>query len=109
MTSLAVAGTVLLLVGAIVSTAGTVLVFFFGFTAGQPFMMVVAALLAIGAVLGFVAWRKAAAGQLGPAFGLGLASALLPPIQVLQLVGAILVKVADANAAQARAASPQSP
>lgn len=95
MSSLSVVGTILLLVGAIVSTVGAALASFLGFTAGQPVVMVVAALLAIGAVFGFLAWRKAAAGQLGPAFRFGLTSALLPPLQVVQLVGAILVKVAD--------------
>lgn len=86
-------GTALLLAGAAVSTSSGLLFGFLGFTTARPLILVLAVLLAAGAVLTFMAWSKARAGQFHGAFVLGLVGALLPPVQLVTLAGAILVRL----------------
>jgi hypothetical protein len=47
----------------------------------------------VGSALSFIGASKSSRGEPGAAFGFGLAGALLPPVQVVGLVGAILIKV----------------
>jgi hypothetical protein len=113
------AGTILLLVGAILSAAMALLALamtlFMGFVLaeiseevfpGALFTLFYGGfglLMVAGAVCGFVAWRKAQAGDLSSAFVWGLVGSLLPPLQILLLLGAIFAKVCpEAEAAAAR-------
>jgi hypothetical protein len=117
------AGTILLLVGAILSAVGgglTLLMALFmgavfgalssevdgGMWAGgliAGFYGIFALLLIAGSVCGFVAWRRAGRGDLQGAFVWGLVASLLPPLNVLLLLGAIFAKVCpEAEAAAAR-------
>jgi hypothetical protein len=118
------AATILLLVGAILSAVGAffflLMVAFigaifsglptegtgfpFGFIAG--FYGVIGILVAAGSVCAFVGWRKASQGDFQGGFVWGLIGALLPPVQIVTLVGAILAKVCPEAEAQAR---PQAP
>lgn len=102
------AGTILLLVGSILSTVGAaVLVLLGAFVAwmtGSWFVLVyvvMGVLLAFGAAFGFLSWKRAKRGDLRGAFAFGLTSSLLPPLQALTLVGAILVRVSPEGTAQA--------
>lgn len=104
------AGTILLLVGAIMSVFGALMMIAFvvGFgmffaalepeVGGLPEWMSVfygamALLMAGGAAAGFAAFAKARQGDAAMAFTFGLVCALLPPLQVVPLIGAILCKV----------------
>jgi hypothetical protein len=104
------AGTILLLVGAIVGAvvgflmlvSGLVL----GFLLGEAFILVLYAglglLVGVGSAFTFLAWRRAQAGNLHGAFTFGLVGALLPPVQVLPLLGAVLVKASPEGEAAAK-------
>lgn len=113
------AGTILLLVGAILSAVMAVMALamtlFMGLVLAELsqdafpgawftfFYGGFGLLLVAGAVCGFVAWRKAQSGDLQGAFVWGLVGSLLPPLQVLLLLGAIFAKVCpEAEAAAAR-------
>jgi len=98
------AGEILQLVGAIVSAFGALfllgMVAFFAtvFTDAEADVVGtvyigMGVVLAVGAVLGFVAWNKTRSGDLAAGFAFGLANALLPPVQIIPLLGAIFVKV----------------
>jgi len=113
------AGIVLLLVGAILSAAMALMALAMTAFIGVVFAELsqeafpgafitlfyggFALLLAGGSVCGFVGWRKAQAGDLSGAFVWGLVGSLLPPLQILLLLGAIFAKVCpEAEAAAAR-------
>ena len=131
-TGLLRAGEILLLVGSIlhaISAAILVLsgILLFGFGASsssgeQPVIDVLAFLGPIriaytvlgivslgGAIVGFMAYGRARSGDAGAAFAFGLTSALLPPLAIVQLIGAILCKVSPEGTAQATGAPPTRP
>jgi uncharacterized membrane protein len=116
------AGKILLLVGAIVQVVGVFFVVMAmtglslflngaGDDAGFPgplFLLLyggMGVLLLAGAILGFIGWRKAEHGDLHNAWILGLVGSLLPPVQVVMLIGAILVLVSPEH--EARKAAPR--
>ena len=66
-------------------------------------------LAAAGSVCGFLAWRKASAGDLAGGFGWGIAAGCLPPVNVLALLGAIFVKVCPEAEAKPAPAAWQAP
>ena len=122
------ASTILLLVGAILAAVGAFFMLFFtlffsaifselssesGAPEGIPSMIfgfygLFGLLGAAGSVCGFVAWRKASNGDLASAFVWGLVASLLPPLNIVMLLGAIFAKVCPEAEAQARApAAPQ--
>lgn len=59
--------------------------------------------LGVGGVFGFSAWRKAKANDLHRAWIHGLVSALLPPLQLVTLLGAIFVMVSPEHDLQEKA------
>lgn len=116
------AGTILLLVGAILHAVGAVVLVGIAIvmlTVGragdgsQPFAvigvvyLVLGVLLAVGTVFGFLAHSKAARGDAHAAWVQGLVASLLPPLQLVTLLGAIFCLVSRegelAKQAQARA------
>jgi hypothetical protein len=122
--------TILLLVGAILAVVGAflMLVFtaLFGFVLaafqdegrgdmGFPavigiFYGAFGLLLLASAVCGFIGWRKAGQGDLQGAFVWGLVASLLPPVNILLLLGAIFAKTCpEAEAAVARQRQAWSP
>lgn len=93
-------GSWLLLAGAALSAVGAVggaieTVAAFG-AVGAPAagmlltMLPLSAVFAAGAVTGVLGWRKARQGLAGPAAGWGLAAGLLPPMNPVLLLGALL-------------------
>lgn len=75
----------------------------FGFLLG--FYGLFGVLSLAGSACGFVAWRKAERGDLSPAFVWGLVASLLPPVNIILLLGAIFCKTCPEADAQARAAA----
>lgn len=120
------ASTILLLVGAILSAVGAFLMLLFTILFSVVFSRIAAEagpgvggfgfflwfygafglLAAVGSALGFVAWRKAARDDLHGAFVWGLVGSLLPPLNVVSLLGAIFAKVCPEGEAQSRGAAP---
>lgn len=111
------AGTILLLVGAIVSLVGVLfLVAILGLlriltgSEGTDEMFlgiglvygILALLMVASSILGFLAYGKARRGDLHGAWILGLVSSLLPPVQAITLIGAILCMVCPEHDAQQR-------
>lgn len=111
------AGTILLLVGAIVSLVGVLfLVAILGLlriltgNEGTDEMFlgiglvygILALLMVASSILGFLAYGKARRGDLHGAWILGLVSSLLPPVQAITLIGAILCMVCPEHDAQQR-------
>jgi hypothetical protein len=116
------AGTILLLIGAILGAVGAVFLAIaaivlmslgdnlvggetdstFPATIVGVIYLVLAVLIAVGSFCGFKGWRLASSGNASAAFGWGLAGALLPPVQLLPLIGAILVKVSPEGEAAAK-------
>ena len=115
------AGTILLLIGAILQTllaallVGVAIVMLligqavFGEEGGAiPFVVIgvfyllFGLMLAVGAVFGFYGYGRAKAGDARAAWVRGLVSALLPPVHVVSLVGAILCLVSPEGEAQGR-------
>ena len=107
------ASTILLLVGAILSGIGAVFLLLLTFGMGALFAALdaeadaavvlavyggLSLILSVGAILTFVAWNKARQGDWDGAFVLGLIGSLLPPVQIVQLLGAIFAKVSQDNA-----------
>lgn len=119
------AGEVLLLVGAILSAVGAVFLVLASIGLGALFAStdtgdaptgfitavygVLAAVLAMGAVFGFLAYGKARRGDAHGGFVFGLVAALLPPVQVVPLLGAIFCKVSPEGEAARSAVPPQAP
>lgn len=66
-------------------------------------------LYAAGAVCAFVGWRKASAGDLDSGFVWGLIGSLLPPFNVVILLGAIFAKVCPEAEAKAHSAAGSAP
>lgn len=114
------AGTILLLVGAIMQTVGAVLVIAMSVLAGfldrtlsggdtNELMVVTAIYFAIGVFLGagalfaFLAYGKAKSGNAYGAWVQGLVASLLPPLQVISLLGAIFCLVSPEGEATKRA------
>ena len=112
------AGTILLLVGAILHAVGAVLLvgfslFFFAlgsrFEEGQPlgfmgaFYLGFGLLMAVGTVFAFTAHARATRGEAHGAWIHGLVASLLPPLQVVTLLGAIFVLVSPEGEAGQRA------
>lgn len=103
------AGEVLLLVGAILSAVGALFMVMLavGMTAlfaalGEPegawisILYGAFAVLMVGsAIFGFMGWNRARAGDLSGGFLFGLISSLLPPVQIIPLLGAIFCKVSE--------------
>lgn len=119
------AGRILLLVGAILAVAGAAL-----FVVGGILLIVIGEtilggeeqmtfaptvvgiiylglgiLTGIGAGFGFVAQARAQRGEAHGAWVAGLVAALVPPVQLLALVGAILILTSPEHAQQAGATS----
>lgn len=113
------AGTILLLVGAILGAVGSV--FMLGFAglfqiigesedAGElgdlgadmlsAIYAVLAVLLAIGCAFGFAAHGRARRGDLHGAWVFGLVAALLPPLQVVPFLGALFCLLCPEHDAQ---------
>lgn len=121
------AGTVLLLVGAILHTVGAFFLILFSvfmIAIGGAFAdeegafvpamigivyLVIGVVLAVGSYFGFSAWRKAQRNELHSAWVHGLVSSLLPPVQVITLLGAIFLLVCPEHDAQERAKRAWSP
>ena len=70
-----------------------------GFIAG--FYVVIGIVVAAGGIVGIVGWKRAKNGDLGGAFVWGLVGSLLPPVDILLLLGAIFCKVSEGQAPQA--------
>jgi hypothetical protein len=109
------AGTILLLVGAILQAVGAVVLMLYailwgaivramarraGGTGSTPLpgflsilFVALGILLAVGSLMSFLAHGRARAGDANAAFVRGLVGSLLPPVQIVPLVGAILCKV----------------
>lgn len=122
------AGQILLLVGSILQAvgAGFLLIFAIFFSAilgaaadpsgADPRLTgvilasvygIMGVLAGIGCIFGFLAHGRAKAGNLGGAFAFGLTASLLPPLQIVLLLGAIFCKVSpEASAGQAPYAAP---
>ena len=66
-------------------------------------------LYAAGAVCAFIGWRKASAGALDSGFVWGLVGSLLPPFNVVILLGAIFAKVCPEAEAKAHPAAGSAP
>ncbi len=115
-TGLLKAGRILVLVGAIMSVFGALMLLlvsiginliptesgtdaavgaFVGILYG-----VLAAMLIAGAIFGFLSFRSVGEGRIHRAWIQGLVAALLPPVQVLSLVGAILILVSPEHEAE---------
>jgi predicted permease len=109
------AGTILLLVGAILATAGAALLVLIGtpflvflgaaraeasFAAIGAIYLFLGLVVGVGAIFAWLAWRRALAGNLQGAWTFGLVAALVPPVQLLPLIGAILVLVSPEAEAQ---------
>lgn len=112
------AGTILLLVGAILNAAGAGLMLVFSlvflvlgtrFDEGEPLGVMGAIylgfglLMAVGTVFGFTAHARATRGEAHGAWIHGLVASLLPPLQVVLLLGAIFVLVSPEGEAAQRA------
>jgi hypothetical protein len=118
------AGEILLLVGAFLQLAYAVLMLGFGVMVGWvrdaqaagsvtpfpswfvPLYFVLGALGLAGCVLTFLAYRAVGRGEPRHAFMLGLAGSLLPPVQVVPLLGAILCKVSPESGQAVRQGRP---
>lgn len=121
------AGTVLLLIGAILQALGAVFLLgvgamllgtqalqspddnvaertFLGF-----FYAVFGGVLAVGAIFGFIAQGRAKKGNAHSAWINGLVASLLPPLQAVTLIGAILCRVSPEGAAAQQRAQTESP
>jgi len=113
------AGRILLLVGFILHLVGTVAAILGGWLFlylarrhqqdGSPsfdsalvggIYLGVGILLAVGSIVGKTALKRAENGQAHAAWVRGLVSSLLPPLQVVTLVGAILCKVSPEGEAR---------
>lgn len=110
------AGRILVLIGAIMSALGAVMLA--GTAIGLGLLPtesdadaaismgisimygVFAIMLVAGSVLGFLSHRNVGAGRIHTAWIQGLVASLLPPLQVLLLVGAILVYVSPEHEAE---------
>ncbi|MCA1818585.1 MAG: hypothetical protein LC620_00785 [Halobacteriales archaeon] len=119
------AGTILLLVGGILQAVGAALLLLYGTLFGtlvarlgrssveaEPpilfaLFLVLGLLVAAGSVMAFLAYGRAKAGDTQAAFVRGLVGALLPPVQAVTLVGAILCKVSPEG--EARLPVPSAP
>lgn len=117
------AGTIILLVGAILHAFGSFVLLLMGslmLALGRSFLgggrggafpfaivgtlyLVLGVLLAAGAIVGFAAWGRAKAGDARGGWVRGLVASLLPPVQLVTLVGAILCLVSPEGEAQGRA------
>lgn len=116
------AGTILLLVGAILSCVGALALVVFGafFTIMLgvlaesdeaiivPIIMGIVyigggLLMGVGAIFGFRGYGRAKAGDAHAGWINGLVSALLPPLQVVNLIGAVLCMVSPEGEAAKRA------
>ena len=116
------AGTILLLIGAIMHMIGAFfLIIFSVFMIGLGsafeddsgevlfpvlfglFYLLFGVVLAVGGFFGFSAWKQAKANQLHSAWIRGLVSSLLPPLQLITLLGAIFILVSPEHDAQERA------
>jgi len=62
-------------------------------------------LCAVSGILGLVGWKRAKANNWGSAFVFGLVGSLLPPVDILLLLGAIFCKVSP----EGQAHPPQAP
>lgn len=112
---------ILLLVGAILAAVGAVMLLLLTILfsvvlseiaadAGEPipiafigwFYGAFGVLAAAGSVCGFVAWSKANRNDLHGAFVWGLVGSLLPPVNILSLLGAIFAKTCPESDAQSR-------
>jgi hypothetical protein len=119
---------VLLLVGAILAAVGAVMLLLvtilfsvvlaeLGSMAGTPgpigfiawFYGAFGLLAAAGSACGFVAWHKANQDDLHGAFVWGLVGSLLPPVNILSLLGAIFAKTCPEGEAQSRRPHPSAP
>lgn len=58
---------------------------------------------AAGAICGFIGWRKASRGDLDGGFLWGLVGSLLPPLNIVGMLGAIFLKACPEHEAQERA------
>ena len=118
------AGRILLLIGAILSAVGAVFLLVAGLfllAIGDNLLgegeasfgpMVVGALYlglglmtGVGAVFGFVAQARADRGDAHGAWVFGLVAGLVPPVQILPLIGAILVLTSPEHGRRAGATS----
>ncbi len=116
------AGRILVLVGAIMSVAAAVFLLIatlglaaFGQLASEAeadtavagivtvVYGIIALLTAVGAVFGFLSFASARRGDVHQAWIRGLVAALLPPVQLLLLVGAILILVSPEHEAEQNA------
>lgn len=113
------AGTILLLVGGIVQVVGaltTVLLGIFFLTLGGlsdvepfpitfmgPLYMGIGLVVAVGAVFAFIGWNKARANDPQGAWIMGLVGSLVPPLQLVTLLGAIFCRVSPEGEAARRA------
>lgn len=116
------AGEIMLLIGAILHTVGAGMLLVGGailLLVGRALRdsafptavvgtvyLVAGVLLAIGSFFAWSAWKRAKAGDAHTAWVRGLVASLLPPLQVVSLVAAILCKVSPEGEAQARAKAP---
>jgi hypothetical protein len=122
--SLFKAGRILILVGAILAAVTAVLAIGFAvgfalifdeaaaeaapFGVGGVFALIyggIGIMSAIGAVFGFLSFRAANAGQVHAAWIRGLIASLVPPVQVVALVGAILMLMSPEHEAWAQESS----
>ena len=101
-------GAALLLAGAILSLFGIPMVALAGAATGFPpaLLGAVALMLLVGGIAGALAFSKAMRGDAAGAFLVGLVAAVLPPVQVVALAGAILCKASPEAGASAPAAVP---
>lgn len=119
------AGRILLLIGAVLAAVGAAFLALAGLfllAAGETFLgeeaeqsmaptvigaiyLVVAALVAVGCVFGFLAYGRAMRGDVHGAWVFGLVAALVPPVQLLALVGAILLLTSPEHEAVGRGAT----
>jgi hypothetical protein len=122
------AGTILLLVGGILRAVGAVLIVLYGTVVSAVFdalakrnaaaaslppyvavlFLVLGVLVGVGSLFSLLGYGRAKAGDPHSAFVRGLVGALLPPVQVVSLVGAILCKVSPEGEGRAPA-PPQAP
>lgn len=109
------AGKIIILVAAILAVVGALFMVVFGILFGSinaaageeaaldwfgPLYIVIGIITGIGSVFGFLGYGRARRGDAHGAFVFGLVAALVPPVQVLMLVGAILCKVSPEAQAQ---------
>lgn len=110
------AGTILLLVGGIVQVFGALMMFglgaFFlvvGTAAADaalgfmgPLYLGLGVLVAVGSVFAFIGWTKARNGDAHGAWIMGLVGSLVPPLQLVTLLGAIFCLVSPEGQAAKR-------